>query len=338
MESQSSFIARFAAHWGLEVDKLGEHIRVQLTRLLGRDQVDMASPAERHQLERLAIDFRNTVLGPIVKELYEALRARLWRRRGNAYVDDALSQVVPDLVARYWQPSWSTPAGRAHLHRYALKAVRRALNRSSQRQEQFHAKLMLLRYRRGTQSDPETQAIQRAAEEDREAVRSLLSDLDYLIQVVGLSPAEARAIIRSLRGSTAGLNDREKAAHHKAAVRARNRLRRLRHRLVPENRRQHHRTPVRCGCMIDLLAERRAFQVVDYSAGGIGVETSQDDVPFDIGMDCTVRIHSGCIVIVRGARCVRIDREDGKVRIGLEFHFPHPMPSLHSHREAALSP
>ena len=76
------------------------------------------------------------------------------------------------------------------------------------------------------------------------------------------------------------------------------------------------------------LGLRGRFRVVDCSAGGLGLETRQDDAALEIGADCTVRLHSDSTVIVQGARCVRIDHADGKVMIDLQFHFPNPQPPL----------
>jgi hypothetical protein len=308
-----AFIARFAAQWGLDAERLEEYIGAQLGQ---RDDVS---------LEQLCLELRNDALRPILRDLYDRVRARLARGPCASHVDDALSQLVPDLVARYWRPSWSKPEGREHLLRYATKAVRRLAEDLSRKDL---AQSRDVTARTAVQDSPEHEAIESEEAQQRAICCDVLRDLDCLIHTIGLSPAEAKAIVHSLRPDpTAGMTKREMETFWKAVQRGRKRLKRLRH-LFPQSRRRYTREPAGCVGVVDCLGFKARFRVVDYSAGGIGLEIEGDSLPLEPGLDCTVRIYSGSVVVVRGARCVRIDSVDGKVRVGLQFHFPHPMPPL----------
>jgi len=347
------FIQAFVAHWGLDADELRKSLISQLKRMaharnLGADApleqmvLAMAPQGEAADWERdhpragvveailtpLAVQFRNDVLRPILRDLYDWMRAQLTYRLGAlcyAYRDDAVGRTLEILIGRYWHASWSTPEGREHLRRYALKAAARTAIRLALDDQARESRPAL---ESDPMPDPEFVAIRAAEEKQREVLAAMLRDASWLIDV-GLTPAEANAISRSARPAPmAGLGTRAAAAHIKAAQRGKTRLRRLMPRLMEGDRLLRARSPVVCSCLVEHLGLRGRFRVVDCSAGGLGLETPQDEAALEIGADCTVRLHSDSTVIVQGARCVRIDHADGKVMVGLQFHFPNPQPPL----------
>jgi hypothetical protein len=71
---------------------------------------------------------------------------------------------------------------------------------------------------------------------------------------------------------------------------------------------------------------RESFRVVDESTGGLGLEGDHDSTALELGADCLVRVNSDSSVLVRGARVIRVERTAFGLRVGLEFHFQHPLP------------
>jgi PilZ domain-containing protein len=342
------FVQAFAVHWGLDVDSLRKSLFSQMKRMMRARGLEpgaplealvaaLASPGDVAQdpravveavLTPLAVQFRNEALRPILKELYDWIRAQLTYRLGAlcyAYRDDAVGRTLEVLISRYWRASWSTCAGQDHLRRYALKAAARTAIRMALDDQAREVRPVL---ESEPVLDPESVALRMAEEKQREALASMVRDANCLIDL-GLTPAEANAIARSTRPSSmAGLDARAAAAHIKAAQRGKTRLRRLVPRLMEGDHLLRARSPARCTCLVEHLGLRGRFRVVDCSAGGLGLETPQDEAALEIGANCTVRIHSDSTVIVQGARCVRIDHADGKVMIDLQFLFPNPQPPL----------
>ena len=339
------FVQAFAAHWGLDADELKKSLISQVKRMGQARGLDaeapvdqlvaalaQASPGGVTQDQRavveailtpLAVHFRNDALRPILRELYDWMRAQLTYRLGAlcyAYRDDAVGRTLEILISRYWRASWSTCAGQEHLRRYALKAATRTAIRMALDDQARESRPPP---ESEPMPDPESVALRMAEEKQRETLAAMVRDASWLIDV-GLSPAEANAVARSVRpAAMAGMSPRASAAHIKAAQRGKTRLRVLVPRLM-DGELPHARGPARCSCLVEHLGLRGRFRVVDCSAGGLGLETPQDDAALEIGADCTVRLHSDSTVIVQGARCVRIDHADGKVMIDLQFHFPNP--------------
>src|SRR6185436_9262665 len=118
-----------------------------------------APAAVESALTRAALDFRNAALRPILRDLFDHLRARLSHKLGascHAYRDDAVSQTLM-LLLDYWKPWWSRPEGQEHLRRYGALAV-------------VHTALRILRHERSHEArlphagelqamDPEHEAI-----------------------------------------------------------------------------------------------------------------------------------------------------------------------------------
>src|SRR5437868_7204430 len=216
------FSRAFALHWGLEEEPLRNHLIAQLKRMPAsrlRDEAVVES-----LLTQAALDFRNAALRPILRDLYDFLRARLSHKLGAsclAYRDDAVSQTAM-LLLDYWKPWWSRPEGQDHLRRYGALAV-------------VHTALRILRGEKSREArlpdagdlqapDPEAEAIQHQEDRQRARAERRLRDLDWLLEA-GLSQAEASAVIRFLGPSpAAGLDKRAEAAWRKALQRGRARL------------------------------------------------------------------------------------------------------------------
>jgi len=332
------FAQAFAAHWGLDVCALEKHLISHLKRMPAPPPHGAAQESVEAALMQPALDFRNRVMGPVLEELFDWLRARLSYKLGkacHAYRDDAVSQALKALVD-HWKAWWMTPAGQDHLRRYALVTALRMAVRMTKGDEALARGLS--ECEPGRALDPEAETLQSAEQLQRAIAQSKLRDLGSLLDM-GLPPAEANAVVRWLGVAPAADLDRRAAeALRKAFQRGRERLRTLADRLG-EDRRRHPRSAAHCWCTVERLGLRGRYRVLDYAAGGLGLERPLNcAAALEIGADCTVRIHSGSTVIVRGATCVRIDRADGKVRVGLRFHFPHPMPPLpRRHQEAQLT-
>jgi hypothetical protein len=154
-----------------------------------------------------------------------------------------------------------------------------------------------------------------------------------------LPPAEANAVARSLQlDPTAGLTGKEIASSRRANNRGRNRLARELEELK-KDRRRHHRTPTDYAVVVRGHGLNHTFRVIDESAGGIGLEGEQDGAALEMGADYMVRVNSDSSVLLRGARCVRVERTPGGFRFGLQFHFQHPLspPAFRRAREVQVS-
>lgn len=313
----------FALHWGLEEEPLRNHLIAQLKRMPASALRDEA--AAESLLERAALDFRNTALRPILRDLFDYLRARLSHKLGGsclAYRDDAVSQTLV-LLLEYWKPWWSRPEGQEHLRRYGAVAV-------------VHAALRILRGEKSREAhlpgagdlpsqaavDPETEAIQRQEDRQRARAEQRLRDLDWLLEA-GLSQAEAHAVIRFLTPSpAAGLDRRAEAAWRKALQRGKARLKTVVDQLTSDGGQPLERDrAVPTYATVDSLGLRGRYRVADCTAHGLWLEGAEDEADLEPGANCTVHVHYRAAVIARGARVVFVERTDRHVRIALEFDF-----------------
>lgn len=306
------FASDFAQAWGLDVAALRNHV---LSR--------MKPPFSREALTRYAIEHRDAVLRPILRKLSDRLHAGLTYRVGDAcrpYVEDAVGQTLQD-VLRYWKSRWATPEGEEHLHNYAFCIARQRAHRWARQDQEREAKAP--QWDREPPRDPETLVLEELEERQRAIAVSKLRDLNWLAQV--LPEAEAAAVHRWLGPNPSdGLSPSQLVASRKAFQRGRKRLQENADQLV-QDRRGHPRIPAASFCTVDRYGTRMKFQVIDESAGGLGLVGAVDGASLELGADYTVTLYFESAVLVRGARCVRIDRVGQQVRMGLQFHFQHPV-------------
>jgi len=306
------FADDFARAWGLDVSALRSHL---LSRL--------KPPYTQEALTRYAMDHRDAVLRPVLRKLSDRLHAGLTYRVGaacRAYVEDAVGQTLQDIL-KYWKPRWATPEGEEHLHNYAFCIARQRAHRWAQLDQEREAKAP--QWDREPPQDPETLVIRDLEERQRDIAVSKLRDLNWLTQV--LTEAEATAVHRWLGPNpTDGLSPAQLSASRKAFQRGRARLQANADQLVKE-RRGHQRVPAGFFCVVERYGTRMSFEVIDQSAGGLGLVGAVDGASLELGVDYTVTLYFESAVLSRGARCVRIDRVGQQVRMGLQFHFQHPV-------------
>jgi len=303
-----------ATTWGIDPDTSRNHLGPLLKRMSGRPDAEV-----EQALDRAALELRKSTLGPILKDLDNWLRGQLAHLR--ARLDDAAGEAMTE-VLRYWKPHWATPEGRQHLRAFACIVARQRAGKVGPA-DPVRDGQALDKDPPVAPPDPERLAIEAVEEQQRRIAASKLRDLNWLLQA--LTPAEAGAVIRGLGSDpTAGLTSRQIAAWRRAHHRARERLKQQRAELG-KDRRRHRRTPADYAVLVRGHGLNHTFRVIDESAGGIGLEGEEDSAALELGVDYMVRVSSDSSVLVRGARCVRIERTAGGFRFGLQFHFQHPL-------------
>jgi hypothetical protein len=315
--------------WGIDPAPLQNRLSSLLNRMPESTEAELVKA-----LERRAREHRDAVLRPILQELDNWVRGHISHKVGDR-LDDALSEAMHE-VLRYWKPSWATPEGQQHLRAYALKTVRQRLGKRAQSEKVRETRDQQLDPP-APQVDPEAQSLETLEAQERAIALSKLRDIDWCVQ--NLTPAEADAVVRWLRGdSFSGLTANEIAAIKKALFRARARLHKRREELA-KDRRRHRRKSAGYWVQVQRDGVSKTYRVIDESTGGLGLAAEDGGAALEPGADYMLRLDSEGSVFLRGARCVRVDRTAGGLRIGLQFHFQHPLPPpVRRARRAQLSP
>src|SRR5262245_33263233 len=101
------FARALAGDWGLDACELTNHLISHLKRM-----PPLSAGASQEVVEAAltqpALDFRNRKMEPVLRELFDWLRAQLSYKLGRAcdpYRDDAVSQALKAVVD-HWKPWW----------------------------------------------------------------------------------------------------------------------------------------------------------------------------------------------------------------------------------------
>jgi len=299
-----------AGRWGIDPVPLRNCLDSLVNQMSGR-----SGEESKKALRYAAEEHRNKVLRPILRALYDWVYTHVTRRAGDR-LDDALGAAM-ETVLRYWKPSWATPAGQQHLRAYVLLTIRQRIGRGAQTENTRAVRILALEPP-PPPPDPEAQILQALTEEERAIALSKLRDMDFRLRV--LTPAEADAVGRWLSGDPTASLPRVKKALYRAMARLQQQVPHL-----VSDRRRHRRNPAGYPVLIHRPGLTAKFQVIDESTGGLGLEAGPDGAVLELGTDYMVRTSSDRSVLVRGARCVRVQRTARGLRIGLQFHFQHPL-------------